>query len=97
VVAAVPSMDVVEDLVTLSWLDAALEHSCSAALIELVVDDGEGLAAPLNHPGLRFVCWEDLLFEEGEVWRCPVFSELGDGNEGLFRVEWDADVHFPRW
>ena len=94
--AAVPSMDVVEDLPALLWLDAVLEDDGDAALVELVVDDGEGLAAPLNHPGLRLVLWEDLVLEEGKVRRCPVLSRLGDCDERLVRSEWDGEVNLLR-
>ena len=53
--AAVPSMYVVEDFPPLHWLNAALEDACDAALVELAIDDGECLTAPLDHPGLSFV------------------------------------------
>jgi hypothetical protein len=63
--AAVSSMDVVQNFPALRWLDAALEDVGDAALVELAVDSGEGLAAPLDHPGLRLIPREDLVLEEG--------------------------------
>ena len=91
--AAVPSMDVVEYFPALRLLDAALENTGDTALVELVVDAGEGLAAPLDHPSLSLVLREDLVLEVGEVRRCPVLSRLGDGDEGLVGSEWNSQVN----
>jgi hypothetical protein len=44
-VAAVPSVDVVEDLVSLLWRHTILEYTRDSAFVELIVDDGELLRA----------------------------------------------------
>ena len=55
--AAFALVDLLEEDAPLSWLDAALEDAAYAALVQLVVDDGEGLGAALDLPGQDLVRW----------------------------------------
>src|SRR4051812_34855685 len=72
VVAAVAGVDVVEDLSSFGGLDAALEHAGHAALVELVVDDGEGFASACNHPSVCLVCRQGASLQVGDVRLGPV-------------------------
>ena len=66
-VAAVAGVDVVEDLVSFGGLDAALEYAGDAALVELAVDDGVGLASACDHPSVRLVCRQGAGLQVGDV------------------------------
>ena len=55
VMTAVAGVDVVEYLLAFVLRHAALEHARDAALVELVVDDGEGFAAPDDLSRFHFI------------------------------------------
>ena len=57
VMAAVTGVDVLEDLASLFWLYAALEHASHAASVELVVYDDEGFTVAYNQSRLCLVAW----------------------------------------
>jgi hypothetical protein len=46
----------------------------------------------LDHAGLSFILWEDLVVEVGGVWRCPVAGLHGDYDQDRVRGEWFANV-----
>ena len=77
-VAAVPCVYVAQDLASFFGGDAPLKHSGDAALIELLVDDGEGLASAHDHTGLRFIHGQDLPLEVVDVRLRPVPSVRDD-------------------
>ena len=51
---ALSLMDIPEQLLALVGVNAALEDSCDASPVQLLIDDGEGLGSALDLPCLHF-------------------------------------------
>ena len=95
-VSALPLMYLLEQLLALFLVDAALEDSRGAASIELAVDDGKGFRATLDLPCLYFISWErsaDQVVED----RLSPGRRLLDGEDGLHHGD-DLLAHrLERW
>jgi hypothetical protein len=67
-------VDITQDFAAFFGGDASLKYSGDAALVELVVDDGEGLAAAHDHACFCLVHWQGLPLKVAHVRFRPISS-----------------------
>ena len=76
--AADAFMDVLEDAFAVTDGDAPLEYTRNAALVQLAIDDGEGLGPARYAPGIYQVIRKFPVYQVSEIWLCPCFFDCHD-------------------
>ena len=76
--AADTLVDVLEDGFAVTDGDAPLEYTRNAALVQLAIDDGEGLGPPRYAPGICRAVRQLPVYQISKVWQCPCFFDCHD-------------------
>jgi hypothetical protein len=71
-------MDVLEDSFAVTDGDAPLEHTRNAALVQLVIDDGEGFGPARYAPGICQVIRQFPVYQLLQVWLRLYFFDRHD-------------------
>src|SRR3954464_5189325 len=76
--AADALVDVLEDGFAVTDGDAPLEYTQNVALVQLAIDDGEGLGPARYASGICWVIRQFLVYQVPEVRLCPCFFDCHD-------------------
>ena len=91
-----PTVDISQQLLPLFDLDAALQDSGVALLVELPLSNDEGLGATCKPLSLCFVHWQRLIEEVVEV-RCPLVGQRVRLCHWILVKLHDYRVRWSRW